>query len=72
MPPNEFSAIDFIDFEYGSAPGRHDYWHTAEDTLDKISPCSLQRVGVFALALLRRIEEGVEVPPGIRPPPDRE
>ena len=72
MPPNEFSAIDFIDFEYGSAPGRHDYWHTAEDTLDKISPRSLQRVGTFALALLRRIEEGTEVPPGIRPPPVQE
>ena len=55
MPPNEFAAIDFIDFEYGSAPGRHDYWHTAEDTLDKLSPRSLLRVGTFALALLRRI-----------------
>ena len=72
MPPNEFAAVDFIDFEYGSAPGRHDYWHTAEDTLDKISPRSLQRVGTFALALLRRIEEGTEVPPGIRPPPVQE
>ena len=72
MPPNEFAAIDFIDFEYGSAPGRHDYWHTAEDTLDKLSPRSLLRVGTFALALLRRIEEGAEVPPGIRPPPPQE
>ena len=72
MPPNEFAAIDFIDFEYGSAPGRHDYWHTAEDTLDKISPRSLLRTGTFALALLRRIEEGSEVPPGIRPPPPQE
>ena len=68
MPPNEFAAIDFIDFEYGSAPGRHDYWHTAEDTLDKISPKSLLRTGTFALAILRRVEEGPEVPPGIRPP----
>lgn len=72
MPPNEFAAIDFIDFEYGSAPGRHDYWHTDQDTLDKISPRSLLRVGTFALALLRRIEEGAEVPPGIRPPPAQE
>jgi hypothetical protein len=72
MPPNEFAAIDFIDFEYGSAPGRHDYWHTAEDTLDKLSPRSLLRTGTFALALLRRIEEGNEVPPGIRPPPPQE
>ena len=72
MPPNEFAAIDFIDFEYGSAPGRHDYWHTAEDTPDKLSPRSLLRVGAFALALLRRIEESAEVPPGIRPPPPQE
>ena len=72
MPPNEFAAIDFIDFEYGSAPGRHNYWHTAEDTPDKLSPRSLLRVGTFALALLRRIEEGAEVPPGIRPPPPQE
>ena len=72
MPPNEFAAIDFIDFEYGSAPGRHDYWHTDEDTIHKISPVSLQRVATFALALLRRIEEGNEVPPGIRPPTERE
>ena len=72
MPPNEFAAIDFIDFEYGSAPGRHDWWHTSDDTLDKLSPRSLLRVGTFALALLRRIEEGAEVPPGIRPPPAQE
>ena len=38
-------AIDFIDFEYGSAPGRHDYWHTAADTLDKLSAESLGIVG---------------------------
>lgn len=31
-------AIDIIDFEYP-------YWHTTEDTLDKISPESLERVG---------------------------
>ena len=72
MPPNEFAAIDFIDFEYGSAPGRHDYWHTDQDTIHRISPLSLQRVATFALALLRRIEEGGEVPPGIRPPPAQE
>ena len=72
MPPNEFDAIDFIDFEYGSAPGRHDYWHTAEDSIDKISPRSLLRTATFALALLNRIEEGTEVPSGIRPPPERE
>jgi glutaminyl-peptide cyclotransferase len=34
-----------IDFEYGSAPGLNDYWHTQNDTLDKISAESLEKVG---------------------------
>ena len=38
-------AIDLIDFEYGSAPGRNDYWHTPADTLDKLSAESLETVG---------------------------
>nr|MBC7243721.1 M28 family peptidase [Chloroflexota bacterium] len=32
------AAVDIIDFDYP-------YWHTTEDTLDKVSPESLQRVG---------------------------
>jgi glutaminyl-peptide cyclotransferase len=35
----------------------YDYWHTAEDTLDKISPQSLKIVGDVVLASLPRIEE---------------
>ena len=31
-------AIDIIDFDYP-------YWHTVQDTPDKVSPTSLQRVG---------------------------
>lgn len=46
------AAVDLIDFEYGSAPGRHDYWHTEHDTLDKISPSSLKIVGQTALHLI--------------------
>lgn len=30
-------ALDLIDFQYGSAPGLNDYWHTP----DKLSPDSL-------------------------------
>ena len=37
--------------------GSYKYWHTAEDTLDKISPRSLQIVGETALASLPRIEQ---------------
>jgi hypothetical protein len=44
-------AIDVIDFNYG---GRDNpYWHTTDDTLDKVSAESLQIVGEVALALLR-------------------
>lgn len=39
-------AIDVIDFDYP-------YWHTPEDTIDKLSVESLQIVGDVALALLR-------------------
>ncbi|UCD25704.1 MAG: M28 family peptidase [Gemmatimonadota bacterium] len=43
-------AIDVIDFEYGP---RNSYWHTTEDTLDKVSAESLQVVGDVAVALVR-------------------
>jgi glutaminyl-peptide cyclotransferase len=35
----------------------YQYWHTAEDTLDKISPQSLKTVGDVVLASLPRIEQ---------------
>jgi len=48
-------AVDLIDFEYGSAPGRNDYWHTPQDTVDKLSPESLQIVGRVALRMLNAL-----------------
>ena len=48
-------AMDIIDFEYGSAPGQNDYWHTDKDTMDKLSPRSLEIVGQTTLRLLSRI-----------------
>ena len=48
-------AVDVIDFEYGSAPGLNDYWHTDKDTLDKLSPRSLEIVGQTMLRLLARL-----------------
>ena len=44
-----FPVLDFIDFAYGSGPGLNDYWHTAEDTPDKLSASSLETVGRVAL-----------------------
>jgi Zn-dependent M28 family amino/carboxypeptidase len=49
-------AVDIIDFEYGSAPGKNDYWHTEHDTLDKISPRSLEIVGRTMLRLLEILQ----------------
>ena len=43
-------TIDVIDFDYG--PG-NSYWHTLEDTADKVSAQSLAAVGNVAVALTR-------------------
>lgn len=43
-------AIDVIDFDYGP---NNSYWHTGEDTIDKISAQSLAIVGTVAIALVR-------------------
>jgi len=45
-------AVDLIDFEYGSKPGRNDYWHTSADTLDKLSVESINIVGRTVLRVL--------------------
>ncbi len=49
-------AVDVIDFEYGKGDEDNSYWHTAQDTLDKISPRSLKIVGDVVLLSLPRIE----------------
>lgn len=43
-------AIDLIDFEYG--PDNR-YWHTTQDTLDKLSPRSLEIVGRLIVEIIR-------------------
>lgn len=47
-----FKAIDLIDFDYGSAPGINDYWHTEKDTVDKISEDSLLKSGKLVCEML--------------------
>ena len=49
-------AVDLIDFEFGSGPGLNDYWHTEKDTLDKISPRSLEIVGKTTLRLVELLQ----------------
>ena len=49
-------AIDVIDFDYGSAPGLNDYWHTDEDTMDKLSVESLQTIGNTILQMVENLQ----------------
>ena len=49
-------AMDVIDFEYGSAPGLNDYWHTPEDTLDKLSVESMQTIGDTVLQMIENLQ----------------
>jgi len=49
-------AIDVIDFDYGSAPGLNDYWHTMEDTMDKLSVESMQTVGNTILQMVENLQ----------------
>jgi hypothetical protein len=48
-------AVDIIDLEYPDATSR--YWHTREDTLDKVAAGSLEAVGQVLLAALPEIEK---------------
>ncbi len=52
------AAIDLIDFEFGSAPGLNDYWHTEEDTIDKLSAESLATIGNVTLRVLYGLQAG--------------
>lgn len=50
-----FPAVNLIDFNYGSRPGLNDYWHTPQDTLDKLSVESLHTTGSIVLEMLNRL-----------------
>jgi hypothetical protein len=50
-----YPAIDIIDFEYGSAPELNDYWHTPQDTPDKISDATLDAVGALVIDMVRHL-----------------
>lgn len=47
-------ALDLIDFTYGP---NNAYWHTSQDTMDKLSPNSFEIVGNVMLAVIRKLEE---------------
>jgi len=46
-------SIDLIDFHYGPGNG---YWHTSEDSLDKISAESIRTAGELVLEMIRILE----------------
>lgn len=48
-------AVDLIDFSYGPGDPPGEYWHTHEDTLDKVCAESLDRVGEAALVAIPEI-----------------
>jgi glutaminyl-peptide cyclotransferase len=48
-------AVDVIDFTFGPGPSPGAWWHTPEDTLDKVCPESLGAVGDAALEALPAI-----------------
>lgn len=52
----DMPAINFIDFQFGSAPGLNDYWHTPEDRIENISAESLKTTGRVVLKLVELID----------------
>jgi len=47
------NVIDLIDFDYGP---NNSYWHTAQDTMDKLGAHSLQVVGNVVIELVKDLE----------------
>ena len=47
-------AVDLIDFDYGYG---NVFWHTPQDTVDKLSPKSLQIVGMVTLETVRILDK---------------
>ena len=47
------NAVDIIDLDYGP---QNSYWHTAQDTMDKLSAHSLQVVGDVVLRVVEELE----------------
>jgi len=52
-------AVDIIDLHFGPDSRTNEYWHTPQDTLDKVSPASLKIIGDVVLEALPKIAEKV-------------
>lgn len=53
-------SVDLIDFNYGYNDA---YWHTTQDTVDKLSPRSLQIVGSVILETIHILDKMEPLPP---------
>jgi Zn-dependent M28 family amino/carboxypeptidase len=51
-----YPSIDLIDFDFGSAPGLNDWWHTPNDTIDKVSTASLLVSGRLTAEILNALQ----------------
>ncbi len=49
------NAIDLLDLDYGP---NNSYWHTAQDTMDKLSAHSFQVVGDVVVELVKQLQAG--------------
>jgi glutaminyl-peptide cyclotransferase len=49
-------AALLIDYNYGGLPWGSNFWHTPQDTLDKLAPASLKVVGEVLLGALPAVE----------------
>jgi Zn-dependent M28 family amino/carboxypeptidase len=47
-------CVDLIDLNYGP---NNSYWHTDADTIDKVSPDSMERAGKLILAVLPKLQK---------------
>jgi hypothetical protein len=45
-------AVDLIDFDFGPGPPPGDWWHTDQDTIDKVCAASLDQAGEAVLGAL--------------------
>ncbi|HUA16947.1 MAG TPA: M28 family peptidase [Verrucomicrobiae bacterium] len=54
------ACADLIDFDYGY---NNVFWHTPQDTVDKLSPQSLQIVGSVMLETIRILDKLEPIPP---------
>ncbi len=52
-------SIDIIDFAYGGTVSPGYYWHTAMDTLDKVSPETLSMVGKVVFNLIKELDREI-------------